>query len=90
MIEPDNEFAFLDHVVEMFGSTAKELIAEARAMKDLETVCYGALLAACILHCEKHGIEDGQQAVMRLVEQIFDERREREALFPVPTEATLH
>lgn len=90
MIDPKNEFAFLDHVVETFGATTKDLIGEAQSLKDLNTVCYGTLLAACILHCEKHGIDEGQDVVLRLVRQIFDERRAREASLPVPTEATLH
>ena len=90
MTEPDDKFAFLDHVVESFGETTRQLVEEALSGRDLDTVCYGALLAACILHCQKHGIDDGERAVLRLVRQIFDERREREALFPAPTEATLH
>lgn len=90
MIDPESEFAFLDHVVETFGMTAKDLIGEARSMDDLNTVCYGVLLAACILYCEKHGIDEGEQTVEQLVKRIFDERREREGMLPVPTEATLH
>ena len=90
MIEPDAEFAFLDQVVETFGAAARDMIAEAKSMKDLDTVCYGSLLAGCILHCEKHGIDEGRAVVLNLVNRIFDERQEREKLLPVPTEATLH
>jgi len=89
-IDPENEFAFLDHVVESFASTVRQLIGEAQSGKDLETICYGVVLAACILHCQKHGIDDGQREVLQLVRQIFDERREREAKLPVPTDVTLH
>lgn len=91
MLESDDaNFEFLDHVVETFGDAAKKLIGEARSMKDLDTICYGSLLAACILHCEKHGIENAEKAVLSLVDSIFEERRERETMLPVPTDATLH
>jgi hypothetical protein len=86
----DDDFEFLDLVVETFGDAAKKLIAESKSMKDLDSICYGSLLAACILHCEKHGIENAEKAVLSLIQRIFDERREREELLPVPTDATLH
>ena len=90
MLEPEDNFEFLDLVVESFGDTAKQLIAEAGLMKDLNTICYGSLLAACILHCEKLGIELAEESVHRLVDEIFVERREREATLSPPTDATLH
>lgn len=90
MLEPEDNFEFLDLVVESFGDTAKQLIAEAGSMKDLNTICYGSLLAACILHCEKLGIELAEESVHRLVDEIFVERREREATLSPPTDATLH
>jgi hypothetical protein len=90
MLEPEDDFEFLDLVVESFADTAKHLIAEAGTMKDLNTVCYGSLLAACILHCEKLGIELAEEAVHRLVDEIFVERRERESILASPTDATLH
>ena len=90
MLEQEDGFEFLDMVVETFGAAAKKMIAEAKSMKDLDTVCYGSLLAACILHCEKHGIEDGEKAVLALIGRIFDERREREDNLSKPTDATVH
>ena len=90
MLDPDQEFAFLDTVVETFGDAAKRLIGEAASMQDLDTICYGSLPAACILHCEKHGIDAAEKTVLALIRSIFDERREREAQLPVPTDATLH
>ena len=69
MLEPEDNFEFLDLVVESFGDTAKQLIAEAGSMKNLNTICYGSLLAACILHCEKLGIELAQESVHRLVDE---------------------
>ena len=78
MLEPETDFDFLDTVVEAFGAAARKLIADAQSMKDLDTICYGSLLAACILHCEKHGIEDAEKAVLTLVRDIFNERRQRE------------
>jgi len=90
MLEPEDNFEFLDLVVESFGDTAKQLIAEAGSMKDLNTICYGSLLAACILHCEKLGIELAEESVHCLVDEIFVERREREATLSPPTDATLH
>ena len=90
MLEPEEDFEFLDKVVDTFGEAAKRLIAEAKSTKDLNTVCYGSLLAACILHCEKHGIDDAEKAVRALVGTIFDERREREDRLATPTDATLH
>ncbi len=86
----DSNFEFLDFVVETFGDAARKLITEAESMNDLDTICYGSLLAACILHCEKHGIENAEKAVYSLIRGIFDERREREGQLPMPTEATLH
>jgi len=90
MLEPEDDFEFLDLVVDAFGDTAKELIAEAGSMKDLNTICYGSLLAACILHCEKLGIDLAEESVHRLVDEIFVERREREEILSPPTDATLH
>ena len=90
MLKPEDNFEFLDLVVESFGDTAKQLIAEAGSMKDLNTICYGSLLAACILHCEKLGIELAEESVHRLVDENFVERREREATLSPPTDATLH
>ncbi len=90
MLEPEDDFEFLDLVVDSFSDTAKLLIAEANSIKDLDTICYGTLLAACILHCEKLGIELAEKSVHRLVDEIFVERREREAKFAPPTDATLH
>lgn len=90
MQETGEAFEFLDTVVEAFGDAARKLIADAESMKDLETICYGSLLAACILHCEKHGIENGEKAVLTLVRNIFEERRERETKLAMPTDATLH
>ncbi len=90
MLEPENEFEFLDTVVETFGAAAKKLIAEAGSTDDLNTICYGSLLAACILNCEKHGIEEAQKSVLRLVDEIFEERRVREDKLPIPTDATVH
>ncbi len=90
MLEPEDDFEFLDKVVDAFGETAKKLIAEANSMKDLDTICYGSLLAACILHCEKLGIEFAEPSVHRLVDEIFVERREREDILSPPTDATLH
>ncbi len=86
----DSTLEFLDYVVETFGEAAKKLIGEAKSMNDLDTICYGSLLAVCILHCEKHGIENAEKAVLSLINGIFEERRERETLLPVPTDATLH
>jgi hypothetical protein len=90
MLEPEENFEFLDLVVEAFGDTAKQLIAKADSMKDLNTICYGSLLAACILHCEKLGVELAEESVHRMVDEIFVERREREAMLSSPTDATLH
>jgi len=90
MLEPEDNFEFLDLVVESFGDTAKQLIAEAGSMKNLNTICYGSLLAACILHCEKLGIELAQESVHRLVDENFVERRKRESMLSPPTDATLH
>jgi hypothetical protein len=90
MLKPEDNFEFLDLVVESFGDTAKQLIAEAGLMKDLNTICYGSLLAACILHCEKLGNELAEESVHRLVDENFVERREREATLSPPTDATLH
>ncbi|NKB57790.1 MAG: hypothetical protein GKS00_15805 [Alphaproteobacteria bacterium] len=90
MLESETEFNFLDTVVEGFGDVARKLIADAESMKDLDTICYGSLLAACILHCEKHGIEDAEKAVLSLVGEIFNERRQREGQLPIPTDVTLH
>ena len=90
MRETGEDHDFLDFVVETFGEAARTLIADAESMKDLEKICYGSLLAACILHCEKHGIDNGEKAVLALVREIFDERREREAHLALPTDATLH
>lgn len=86
----DLKYAFLDRVVERFGETAKNLIGEAESTSDLNHICYGSLLAACILHCEKHGIEEGRAAVLELVHQIFDERRERERILSEDEGATFH
>ena len=90
MYDPDEDFNFLDKVVEAFGDAAKQLIADAESMKDLDSICYGSLLAACILHCEKHGIDDAENAVLAQIREIFAERREREDQLSAPTDATLH
>ena len=90
MLEPENSFDFLDKVVETFGDAAKQLIADAKSMKDLNTICYGSLLAACILYCQKHGIDDAEKAVFGEIESIFKERRGREGQLPVPTDVPLH
>lgn len=90
MYDPDEDFNFLDKVVESFGDAAKQLIADADSMKDLDSICYGSLLAACILHCEKHGIDDAEKAVLAQIREIFAERREREDQLAAPTDATLH
>ncbi len=90
MHETGENYEFLDTVVESFGDAARKLIADAESMKDLDTICYGSLLAACILHCEKHGIDDAEKAVLSLIRGIFDERRDREMQLSVPTGATLH
>jgi len=90
MTESGEQLDFLDTVVETFGEAAQKLIADATCMKDLDTICYGSLLAACILHCEKHGIDNAEKAVLSLIQNIFDERREREAHLALPTDATLH
>lgn len=76
----ERDFEFLDHVVDMFAATSKELIAEARSLENLDDVCYGSLLAACILHSEKLGVAVGRQEVVELVNRIFDERELRETL----------
>ena len=90
MHETGENYEFLDTVVESFGDAARKLIADAESMKDLDTICYGSLLVACILHCEKHGIDDAEKAVLSLIRGIFDERRDREMQLSVPTGATLH
>ncbi len=90
MLDSGEEFEFLDTVVETFGDAARKLIGDAGCMKDLDAICYGSLLAACILHCEKHGIDDAEKAVLSLIREIFDERRERETHLALPTDATLH
>ena len=90
MFEVGEDHEFLDTVVEAFGQAAQKLIADAGSMKDLDAICYGSLLAACILHCEKHGIDNAEKAVLSLIRGIFAERREREAQLALPTEATLH
>ena len=90
MNDTGEEFDFLDTVVDTFGEAARRLIADAGSMKDLYKICYGSLLAACILHCEKNGIDNAEKAVLSLIREIFDERREREAQLTTPTDATLH
>ncbi len=90
MLDSSEEFEFLDTVVETFGDAARKLIGDAACMKDLDAICYGSLLAACILHCEKHGIDNAEKAVLSLIREIFDERRERETHLVLPTDATLH
>ena len=90
MLESENDFDFLDTVVEAFGDAARKLIADAGSMKDLDMICYGSLLAACILHCEKHCIEDAEKAVLSLISDIFNERRQREGQMPIPTDVTVH
>lgn len=90
MLESEHDFDFLDTVVEAFGDAARKLISDAGSMKDLDTICFGSLLAACILHCEKHGIEDAEKAVLSLISDIFNERRQREGQMPIPTDVTVH
>jgi len=50
-------FEFLDLVVDMFAGTSKELTAKAASKEHLEDICYGPLLAACILHAKKLGVK---------------------------------
>ncbi|MFT6582356.1 MAG: hypothetical protein ACKVKG_18410 [Alphaproteobacteria bacterium] len=76
----ERDFEFLDRVVDMLALTSKTLIAEARSLENLDDVCYGSLLAACILHSEKLGVTVGCQEVTELVNRIFDERELRETL----------
>ena len=76
----ERDFEFLDRVVDMFALTSNTLIAEARSLENLDDVCYGSLLAACILHSEKLGVTAGRQEVVELVNRIFDERELRETL----------
>ena len=80
----ERNFEFLDHVVEAFAETSNGLVAEARSLENLDDVCYGSLLAACILHCEKLGVAVGRTEVIDLVNRIFDERELRETMVSEP------
>ena len=84
------DFEFLDHVVDLFADTSKGLISEARSTENLDDICYGSLLAACILHAEKFGVKEGRAEVVDLVNRIFDEREVRESLIPAGRGAVVH
>jgi hypothetical protein len=86
----ERDFEFLDLVVDMFAGTSKELIAKARSTENLEDICYGSLLAACILHSEKLGVKEGRAEVVDLVNRIFDEREVRESMIPAGRGAAVH
>lgn len=86
----DRDFEFLDYVVDMYAGTSNELIAKARSTENLDDICYGSLLAACILHSEKFGVKEGRAEVVDLVNRIFDERELRESMIPEGRGAVVH